>query len=94
MVDARCRDLTSRGACEKGRANPGSVPLCDFHEVFSVNCIEMQSNIVLQGLEGMEPGNLIPSGIWTLADVLNYGREKGVCPYFTIRRMVSYRISF
>ncbi|KAI9602689.1 hypothetical protein H4Q26_001985 [Puccinia striiformis f. sp. tritici PST-130] len=31
-VDARCRDLTSAWACEKGRADPGSVPLCDFHE--------------------------------------------------------------
>ena len=38
----------------------------------------------------MEPGNLIPSGIWTLADVLQYGRDKGVCPYFAIRRMVTY----
>jgi hypothetical protein len=32
-VDARCRDLTCASACEKGRANPGSVPLCDWHEV-------------------------------------------------------------
>jgi DNA excision repair protein ERCC-2 len=33
VVDAKCRDLTSASACEKGRANPGSVPLCDWHEV-------------------------------------------------------------
>jgi DNA excision repair protein ERCC-2 len=33
VVDARCRDLTSTSACEKGRADPGSVPLCDWHEV-------------------------------------------------------------
>lgn len=32
-VDARCRDLTSAAACEKGRADPGSTPLCEFHEV-------------------------------------------------------------
>lgn len=37
----------------------------------------------------MEPGNLIPPGIWTLADVLQYGRDKKVCPYFVVRRMVS-----
>lgn len=36
----------------------------------------------------MEPGSLIPPGIWTLADVLEYGRDKGVCPYFAVRRMV------
>jgi DNA excision repair protein ERCC-2 len=33
VVDSRCRDLTCVSACEKGRANPGSVPLCDWHEV-------------------------------------------------------------
>jgi len=33
VVDSRCRDLTSAFACEKGRADPGSVPLCSFHEV-------------------------------------------------------------
>lgn len=33
VVDSRCRDLTSAYACEKGRADPGSVPLCSFHEV-------------------------------------------------------------
>jgi len=35
----------------------------------------------------MEAGQLIPGGIWTLADVLEYGRDKGVCPYFAVRRM-------
>lgn len=33
VVDSRCRDLTSAFACEKGRTDPGSVPLCSFHEV-------------------------------------------------------------
>ena len=72
IVDARCRDLTSSFACEKGRAEPGSVELCSFHEE----------------LNNYEAGNLLPSGIWTLEDVKRYGKEKGVCPYFTIRRMV------
>ena len=35
VVDSKCRDLTCASACEKGRANPGSVPLCDWHEVRS-----------------------------------------------------------
>lgn len=33
LVDSKCRDMTSAFACEKGRAEPGSVPLCSFHEV-------------------------------------------------------------
>ena len=35
VVDARCRDLTNAAVCEKGRQNPGSVDLCDWHEVRS-----------------------------------------------------------
>ncbi|MBW0469071.1 hypothetical protein O181_008786 [Austropuccinia psidii MF-1] len=74
VVDARCRDLTSAWACEKGRANPGSVPLCDFHE----------------NLEALEPGNLIPRGVWTLEDITAYGHKQGICPYFSIRRMLAH----
>ncbi|KAJ7632611.1 hypothetical protein FB45DRAFT_912930 [Roridomyces roridus] len=74
VVDARCRDLTNSATCEKGRADPGSVELCDWHE----------------NLGQMEPGSLVPPGIWTLADVLQYGRDKGVCPYFTVRRMMPF----
>lgn len=74
VVDARCRDLTNAAVCERGRQDPGSVDLCDWHEK----------------LGELEPGNLIPSGIWTLADVLQYGRDNGVCPYFTVRRMMPF----
>ncbi|CAG7849345.1 DNA repair helicase rad15 {ECO:0000303/PubMed:1319571}; AltName: Full=DNA repair helicase RAD3 homolog {ECO:0000305/PubMed:1534406}; AltName: Full=Protein rhp3 {ECO:0000303/PubMed:1534406} [Serendipita indica DSM 11827] len=74
VVDAKCRDLTSAAACEKGRANPGSVPLCDWHE----------------GLNDMEPGSLVPPGIWTLADLMERGRRTTTCPYFTIRRMMPF----
>ncbi|KAG9054571.1 DNA-dependent ATPase of the nucleotide excision repair factor 4 complex [Serendipita sp. 407] len=74
VVDAKCRDLTNAAACEKGRANPGSVPLCDWHE----------------GLNEMEPGNLVPPGIWTLADLMERGRKTRTCPYFTVRRMMPF----
>jgi DNA excision repair protein ERCC-2 len=74
VVDARCRDLTNAAACEKGRAQPGSVELCEFHE----------------GLNNFTPGAIIPPGIWTLADVLQHGRDNGTCPYFTVRRMMPF----
>ncbi|KAF8163298.1 hypothetical protein B0H34DRAFT_651010 [Crassisporium funariophilum] len=74
VVDARCRDLTNSAVCEKSRADPGSVEVCGWHE----------------NLGKMEPGSLIPGGIWTLADVLEYGRDKGVCPYFAVRRMMPF----
>ncbi|KAH7914658.1 hypothetical protein BJ138DRAFT_1143323 [Hygrophoropsis aurantiaca] len=74
VVDARCRDLTNSAACEKGRENPGSVDLCDWHEK----------------LGKLEPASILPAGIWTLADVLQYGRDNGICPYFTVRRMMPF----
>ena len=33
VVDARCRDLTSTVAVNKEKAEPGSVEVCNFHEV-------------------------------------------------------------
>ncbi|KAF8831299.1 hypothetical protein HHX47_DHR1000748 [Lentinula edodes] len=74
VVDARCRDLTNSAVCEKGRADPGSVDLCDWHE----------------NLGKLEPGNLVPRGIMTLADVLQHGRVNTTCPYFTVRRMLPF----
>ena len=44
-------------------------------------------------LGAMEPGSLIPPGVHTLADVIHYGRKKGVCPYFTVRRMVCHALA-
>ncbi|TFY60783.1 hypothetical protein EVG20_g7289 [Dentipellis fragilis] len=74
IVDARCRDLTNSAVCNKNREDPGSVEVCDFHE----------------NLNAKEPGALIPPGVWTLADVLDYGKEHGTCPYFTVRRMMPF----
>jgi DNA excision repair protein ERCC-2 len=36
VVDARCRDLTSAAACERGREDPENNPLCAWHEVRGV----------------------------------------------------------
>jgi DNA excision repair protein ERCC-2 len=32
-VDARCRDLTNAATVNKAREEPGSIEVCDFHEV-------------------------------------------------------------
>jgi DEAD_2 len=44
-----------------------------------------------QGLNDLEPGHLVSSGIWTLADIMERGKASKTCPYFTIRRMVVSR---
>lgn len=71
-VDARCRDLTSAHAVQRGRDDPSSHELCSYHE----------------GLSELAPGEIIPPGIWTIDDVRKFGQQKGLCPYFSVRRMV------
>lgn len=95
-VDARCRDLTSAAACEKGRADPGSTPLCDFHEVRASHpsVAEDERSFVdghaLQELGLREQDNLFPEGVFTLEDIKDYGKEHKICPYFALRRMVRF----
>ncbi|KAI0256693.1 DNA repair helicase [Lactifluus subvellereus] len=74
VVDARCRDLTNPAVVNKARAEPGSVEVCSFHE--NMNDIPNES--------------VLASGIWTLADILQRGRDTATCPYFTIRRSMPY----
>ena len=74
VVDARCRDVTNAAVCERGRNDPGSVELCDWHE----------------RLGEREQGELFPKGVWTLDDVKAYGIREGICPYFAVRRMLPY----
>ncbi|KDN43310.1 DNA repair helicase [Tilletiaria anomala UBC 951] len=75
VVDARCRDMTSAWACQKGRENPDSgVQLCEYHEELGTR----------------EPGQLIPRGVWTLEELKAYGQDQGVCPYFASRRMIPF----
>ncbi|KAH9079405.1 DNA repair helicase [Lactarius deliciosus] len=74
VVDARCRDLTNPAVVNKARAEPGSVEVCNFHE--NMNDIPNE--------------NILSPGIWTLADVLQHGRDTSTCPYFTIRRSMPF----
>ena len=37
---------------------------------------------------------LSQGGVWTLADILQHGRDTATCPYFTIRRSVCSRFLF
>jgi hypothetical protein len=75
VVDARCRDLTSTSACEKGRADPGSVPLCEWHEVrymmYSLKSHSIRCNV---GFE--RPGTWSTRSSW----YLDLGRCLGVWP--------------
>jgi DNA excision repair protein ERCC-2 len=36
------------------------------------------------------PDAVLPPGVYTLADLRAFGRQKGWCPYFLARHMISY----
>ncbi|KAG4306211.1 hypothetical protein PORY_000199 [Pneumocystis oryctolagi] len=43
-----------------------------------------------ENLEHLEFRNLIPYGVFTFSDLIEYGEENKQCPYFTARRMIPF----
>ncbi|KND01119.1 DNA repair helicase (rad3) [Spizellomyces punctatus DAOM BR117] len=75
VVDARCRNLTAPWVREQAKAGAaGDIPLCNFYEA----------------LESAEESATMPSGVYTLEDLKEWGRENGYCPYFLSRRMIAF----
>eukprot|EP00213_Chloropicon_mariensis_P001992 CAMPEP_0197480652 /NCGR_PEP_ID=MMETSP1309-20131121/42434_1 /TAXON_ID=464262 /ORGANISM="Genus nov. species nov., Strain RCC998" /LENGTH=738 /DNA_ID=CAMNT_0043022669 /DNA_START=139 /DNA_END=2351 /DNA_ORIENTATION=+ len=73
-VDARCRKLTASWVRERAVDNPQDFELCSFYEQYEQ-----------KGAEA-----ILPPGVYTLEDLKNFGEEKGWCPYFLARHMISY----
>lgn len=83
QADARCRALTAswiRSSAVETDANSttqthdSNVELCKYFEGFQQ-----------QGADC-----ILPSGIYTLDDLLTFGRQRSWCPYFTARHCLSY----
>ena len=79
-VDAHCRKLTSpwrRAAAAEHEASASTAPppeTCSFFE-----------NYERVGAEGP-----VPPGVYSLADLREYGRQKHYCPYFLVRHMLEF----
>ena len=78
-VDARCRRLTATWVREKhmeavAQEQQPTTELCSFFEDY----------------EKEGPDAVLPPGVYTLADLRAFGRQKGWCPYFLARHMISY----
>ncbi|KAI9104517.1 hypothetical protein DFS34DRAFT_603467 [Phlyctochytrium arcticum] len=76
VIDAKCRNLTAPWVRQRA-ANPdeeGEVPLCSFYE----------------NLQKAEETSTMPSGVYTLEDLKEWGRQNGYCPYFLARNMISF----
>ncbi|KAJ1806992.1 TFIIH/NER complex ATP-dependent 5'-3' DNA helicase subunit, partial [Coemansia sp. RSA 2599] len=52
----------------------GNIELCNFYEK----------------MQDMEPSDLLPSGVYTLEDLTDYGRANGLCPYYLSRRVIPF----
>lgn len=73
VVDEKCRRLTNGELKQQIENGDGDIEdLCSFHEK----------------LYEKDPTNLIPPGVYSFEQLLNYCKAEGTCPYFTIRRMM------
>lgn len=75
VVDEKCRRMTN--GLNKKKIEEGeteNVELCEYHE----------------NLYEMDPENYLPSGVYSFDSLTTYCKEKKICPYFTVRRMISF----
>lgn len=84
VVDEKCRRLTNgqlkqkleqqNVSQEQMMQNPDQYGLCSFHEK----------------LYDYDQHDLIPSGVYSFEALIDYCKGLGTCPYFTVRRMISF----
>ncbi|ODV87148.1 hypothetical protein CANARDRAFT_21119 [[Candida] arabinofermentans NRRL YB-2248] len=75
VVDEKCRRMTNGQVKAKIEQNEASIEdLCTFHEK----------------LYEKDPHNLVPPGVYSFEQLINYCKKEGTCPYFTVRRMMSF----
>lgn len=83
-VDERCRRLTNGQlksklesqdvSHEQMKQNPDKYGLCSYHEK----------------LYDYDQHDLIPQGVYSFERLIEYCKTEGTCPYFTVRRMISF----
>ncbi|KAJ3086145.1 DNA-dependent ATPase of the nucleotide excision repair factor 4 complex, partial [Quaeritorhiza haematococci] len=75
VVDAQCRGITAPWVREQAKnAEPGEIETCSFYE----------------SLENADANASMPSGVYTLDDLREFGKKNGYCPYFLARRMLPF----
>lgn len=76
VVDEKCRRMTNgqlKEKIENGDGDAGDIEdLCSFHEK----------------MNDMDPTNYIPPGVYSFEQLIEYCKQEGTCPYFTVRRMM------
>ena len=73
-VDAACRSMTASWVQEKARENPGSVETCQYYDNF----------------QAAGEATSLPSGIYDLEELKEWGKGKGWCPYYLTRQAINH----
>lgn len=73
-VDSACRSMTASWVQEKARANPGSIETCEYYDNF----------------QAAGEATSIPSGIYDLEELKEWGKGKGWCPYYLTRQAINH----
>ena len=84
VVDEKCRRITNgqlKQKIELGAVspdlqanNPEAYTLCNYHE----------------NMNDMDSHSYVPNGVYSFDGLINYSKEKQICPYFTVRRMIPF----
>ncbi|CDO93345.1 unnamed protein product [Kluyveromyces dobzhanskii CBS 2104] len=74
VVDEKCRRMTNGQARKKKQENPeADIELCDYHE----------------NMYNYDVADYLPQGVYSFEKLIRFCEEKRMCPYFTVRRMIS-----
>ncbi|AGO13974.1 AaceriAGR114Cp [[Ashbya] aceris (nom. inval.)] len=74
VVDEKCRRLTNGQARARKEQDPeANVELCNYHE----------------NMYNYSPEEYLPLGVYSFEKLIKYCEDKTLCPYFTVRRMIS-----
>ncbi|KAI8370506.1 uncharacterized protein BYT42DRAFT_623362 [Radiomyces spectabilis] len=85
-VDSQCRNMTASWV----RARAGKTKQAEG----SAEAMDVDTNIELcnfyETLEAANSPNPIPNGVYTLEDLMDYGRKMTFCPYYLARRAIAF----
>lgn len=74
VVDEKCRIMTNGQARKKKEEHPElDIELCDYHE----------------NMYNYDVADYLPLGVYSFEKLIRICEEKRMCPYFTVRRMIS-----
>ena len=73
-VDSACRSMTASWVLEANQKRPGSMETCPYYDNFQAAGESMS----------------MPSGVYDLTELQNWGKNRGWCPYYLTRQAINH----